>query len=170
MAVEFLKHIGTRSTKEGNPVKEEAIKYRCLWAFKLNCNMGKHQVSQASFISWLNERICFVWVCLVLIRSNKKGKSRKPIHHKILLVHTLGILHNLSTLNSCWRDSLQLMWPSPHTHIGKGNQSYIKRAVGLQDHKFLVPKVRAQALSLVCLLTEMQTNTGSTLSIFWPIP
>lgn len=60
MAEEFLKHICTRGTKESNPVKEKARKYRWLWAFKLNCSLSKHQVSQAAFISCLNERICFV--------------------------------------------------------------------------------------------------------------
>lgn len=60
MAEEFLKQICTRSTKESNTVKEKARKYRCLWAFKLNCSMDKHQVSLASFISCLNERISFV--------------------------------------------------------------------------------------------------------------
>lgn len=162
MAEEILKQMWTRSTKECNPVKEKARKDRCLWVFKLNGSMNKHQVSLASFIYCLKERISFVWVCLVLIRSNKRGKSGKPIHHKILLVSTLGILHNLSTQK---RFTAAYVTSPPHSHIRRENQSYIKRPRVCKIATFPYPR----SLPLVCLLWEMQTNTrGSTLSAFCP--
>lgn len=73
---------------------------------------------------------------------------------------TWGILHVLSTLNSCCRKSVTAAYMTfpLHPHTGKGKQSYIKRATGLQDHNFLVPRGRAQAEPLVCLLTEIQKS------------
>lgn len=57
---ESLNQIGRRSTKGSSPKKEKARKYMCMWAFKINCSVDKHQVSLTCFISCTNERIYFV--------------------------------------------------------------------------------------------------------------
>lgn len=90
MSEEFLIQIGRRNTKGSSPASEKARKYMRMWAFKLNCSMDKHQVSLICFISCINERTYFVWVCLALIRSNKRGKSVKLIHHNLMLCAHLG--------------------------------------------------------------------------------